>query len=408
MALTDTAIRALKPREKAFKVADEKGLYLQITPAGGKLWRFKYRFGDAEKKLAFGTYPEISLAQAREARENARKQIASGDDPAAIKQRDKVAAKIQAGNTFASVAEEFIATRMEALGKAPNTVKKARWFLKLLTPALGKRPIADIQPHELLAVLKRMEADGRHETSNKCLAFASRAFRYGVATTRCDTDPAALLRGALITPTVKHFAAVLDPVEFGGVLRAIDGYTGNPVTRSALQIGPHVFVRPGELRQAMWNEIDLENAIWRIPAEKMKLRRPHAVPLSRQVIAFLESLSVLTGRDGYVFPSIRTPTKPMSENTVNAGFRRMGYTGDEITAHGLRATASTFLNESGKWNSDAIERALAHGDSDAVRGSYNRGTYWPERVEMAQWWSDYLDRLRAGGEIVPFPAQKQA
>jgi integrase len=250
-----------------------------------------------------------------------------------------------------------------------------------------------------------MEAKGRHETVNKCKAFAGRVFRYGVATARCNADPASLIGDALIKPKVKHLAAILDPEAVGAMLRAIEGYTGSQITYYALKIAPHVFVRPGELRHAEWSEFDLEKAIWRIPAAKMKLRRPHAVPLTKQVLGYLDELAELTGREGYVFPSVRTSRRPMSENTLNAAFRRMGFSGDEITAHGLRATASTLLNESSKWNPDAIERALAHGDSDAVRGSYHRGTHWDERVKMADWWSDHLDMLRTGAEILPFASR---
>lgn len=401
MALTDTAIRALKPREKAYKLADERGLYLQITPAGGKLWRLKYRYRDSEKKLALGAYPEISLAMARSARDAARQQLALGEDPGAQKQRDKVEAQIRAANTFEEVALDYIKTKMVAEGKAPNTITKAKWFLSLLSPVLGKRPIAEIQAHEVLGVLKRMEDKGKHETVSKCRAFASRVFRFGVATTRCNSDPADLLRGALITPKAKHYAAILDPKAFGELLRVIDGYSGTLATLAALQISPHVFVRPGELRHAEWDEIDLDHAIWRIPAGKMKARRAHDVPLSRQAVQILRELSAATGRTGYVFASPHAKGRPMSENTVNAAFRRMGYSGDQLTAHGLRATASTLLNESGKWNPDAIERALAHGESDSSRAAYNRGSYWEERVQMAQWWSDYLDTLKHGADVIP-------
>ena len=220
-------------------------------------------------------------------------------------------------------------------------------------------------------------------------------------TGRAEADPAAMLSGALITPKVKHHAAPIDPAKVGDVLRAIDAYTtGAPITRLALQIAPHVMTRPGELRQALWEEFDLDATIWRIPAGRMKARRPHAIPLSRQVVAYLREVKELSGPDGYVFPAFHTTRKPMSENTMNQAFRRMGFTGDEVTSHGLRTTASTLLNESGKWHPDAIERALAHGDSDAVRGIYNRGHYWQERVEMMQWWSDHLDQLRVGAEIV--------
>jgi integrase len=262
-------------------------------------------------------------------------------------------------------------------------------------------PLADVDPQMLLAALKRLEAKGRHETAKKCRSFACRVFRYGVATGRCKSDPAQLLQGALITPKARHYAAILDPAKLGQLLRAIDAFSGSPVTMAALRIAPHVFVRPGELRHAEWSEFNLKQGIWNIPAGKMKARRPHAVPLSKQVKEILKELHAVTGRGKYVFPSAHGPSRPMSENTLNASFRRMGFEKDEITAHGLRSTASTLLNESGLWSPDAIERALAHGESNATRGAYHRGLHWDERVKMAQWWSDHLDKLRAAAISYP-------
>lgn len=402
MPLKDTEIRALQPKLTPYKKSDGLGLYLEIFPNGSKLWRLKYRFHDKEKRLALGKYPQVTLAKARIKRNEARDIIAEGMDPALEKRRAKIQARIDSGNSFTSVAEEFIATKLEAEGKAQGTIVKARWFLELLKPAIGSLPISDIEPAELLAPLKKIERKGNHETANLCRSFAGRVFRYGVATSRCKTDPAALLQGALIAPKVKHYAAITDPIKFGALLRAIDIYEGSPITRYALQFAPHVFVRPGELRHAEWGEIDFDQAEWQIPKGKMKARRPHAVPLSRQSLAILSDIRALTGAGQYIFPSLQTPKRAMSENTVNVALRRMGYTKEEMTGHGFRTSASSMLNESGKWNPDAIERALAHGDSDAVRGAYNRGTYWDERVLMAQWWSDYLDRLKSGGEVLPF------
>ena len=287
-------------------------------------------------------------------------------------------------------------------GLAKRTIEKARWHLRLLSPAIGSMPITDVDPQMLLAALHKLEAKGNYETAKKCRSFASRVFRYAIWTARGKHDPAATLRGALVTPKAKHYAAILDPAKLGKFLRVIDDYDGHPVTKLAVQITPHVFVRPGELRHAEWAEFDLSAALWIIPEGKMKARRPHSVPLSKQVLAFLAELKEISGGSGYVFPSFYSPKRPMSENTVNAAFRRMGFSKDEVTAHGFRATASTLLNESGLWNHDAIERALAHGDSDAVRGTYARGQFWDERVKMAQWWSDYLDRVKAGGEIISF------
>lgn len=405
MPLTDTKIRNAKSKDRPYKLTDGRGLFLLVQESGGKLWRFKYRFDGVdeagepkrvEKKLSLGRYPDVTLSRARTLCDEARSQLADGVDPAAQKALDKVAAKASAANTFAEIAGEYIRVKMEAEGKAAATTVKARWFLDHLTSTIGKQPITSVEPHILLSVLKRLEAKGKHETAKKTLSFASRVFRYGVATARCKSDPAALLKGALIAPKVTHHAAILEPDAFGRLLRAIDGYDGSPIVRSALLIAPHVFVRPGELRHAEWSEFDFGESVWRIPASKMKMRSTHAVPLSHQVKGHLERLGALTGQDGYVFPSVRSATRPMSENTLNAAFRRMGYASDEVTAHGLRSTASTFLNESGRWNPDAIERALAHGDSNAVRGAYHRGMHWAERVEMAQWWSDYLDGLRSG------------
>lgn len=396
MALTENRLRTLKPKDKSYKVADHRGLYIEVTPSGGKLWRFRYRIGNVEKKLAIGPYPEINLKQARNAADAARHSVAEGGDPAFEKRKKKIRDEFLSAQTFEAVAREYIEQMMVKNGLAEATLVKANYFLEQLTPAIGNRPIHEIEPFEVLAPLKRLEATGKHETAKKCRSFAGRVFRYGVATTRCKSDPTAMLKGALVTPRAQHYAAILEPKELGGLLRAIDDYTDYLVTKYALQIAPHVFVRPGELRHAEWREIDLEDGVWKIPAGKMKARRPHAVPLSKQVVGYLTELATMLGTEGYVFPSARSGIRPMSENTLNAAFRRMGYSKEELTAHGLRATASTFLNESGLWNPDAIERALAHGDSNVVRGIYHRGKHWDERVRMAQWWSDYLDELRAG------------
>jgi len=394
MPLSDVAIRAAKPGPKPIKLSDERGLFLLVQPSGGKLWRLKYRIAGKEKKLSLGRYPDVALKEARERAGEARKLIAAGTDPSDKKRMDRLDATLKAANTFTVVADEYIA-KSEREGRAPVTVGKARWLLSLLEPALGSRPVDEIGPAELLAALKKVEARGHLETARRMRSFASRVFRYAVATTRASADPAAALRGALITPTVTHHAAILDAKGAGALLRAIDGYEGQPMTHLALKLAPHVFLRPGELRKAEWAEIDFENNVWKIPATKMKMRQPHIIPLSRQAIEILEAARVLTGRHRYVFASLYPGTRPMSENTINAALRRLGYTGDEMTGHGFRAMASTLLNESGQWNPDAIERALAHKGSDGVRSAYHRGAHWAERVEMAQWWSDYLQTLRA-------------
>lgn len=407
MALSDAAVRAAKPQATQYKLFDQGGLFLAVTPSGGKLWRFKYRHLGKEQLLSFGAFPAVGLKDARKLRDDAREMMARGLNPAFEKKRAAVAAALGAANTFKSVAEEYIAKR-EQEGVKAVTADKTRWLLALLTPAFVNRPIAEIEPYELRAVLKKVQLSGRRETAKRMLSFASRVFRYGVAETHARRDIAADLKGSLIAPTVKHHAAILEPKAVGGLLRAIDGFQGHPLTRWALQLAPHLFVRPGELRQAEWSELDLEKAVWRIPASRMKMKREHVVPLSVQVIAIFKEIEELTGDGGYVFPSVRTSRRPMSENTLNAALRRMGYTNDEMTSHGFRSTASTLLNESGLWNPDAIERALAHGDTDSVRGAYHRGTHWDERVRMAQWWSDHLDGLRRGGEVVSFGDARQA
>lgn len=393
MPLNDIAIRAAKPGPKPVKLSDERGLFLLVQPSGGKLWRLKYRIAGKEKKLSLGRYPDVALKDAREQASEARKLIAAGVDPSEKKRLDRLGATLKAATSFKAVADEYI-DKSEREGRAAVTVGKARWLLSLLEPALGSRPVDEISPIELLAALKKVESRGHLETARRMRSFASRVFRYAVATARASADPAAALRGALVAPVATHHAAILNAKGVGALLRAIDGYDGQPMTQLALKLAPHVFVRPGELRQAEWSEIDLEKGVWKIAASKMKMRQPHIVPLSRQAIELFRAAKALTGRHRYVFASLYPGDRPMSENTINAALRRLGYAGDEMTAHGFRAMASTLLNESGKWNPDAIERALAHKATDGVRGAYHRGAHWEERVKMAQWWSDHLDKLR--------------
>lgn len=401
MALSDTAIRAAKPREKQYKLNDEKGLLLIVRPSGGKLWRLKYRFGGKELQLTIGTYPEVSLSTARKRRDEARELLAAGKDPSVEKKRAKVAEAISAANTFKAVAEEHIAKRRRE-GAAVATIAKAKWHLARLDK-LHRRPIAEIEAFEVLDVLRKLETQGTLEAARQIRAFASRVFRYGVATTRCKADPAALLIGALAAPTVKNHAAITDPKEVGKLLRAIEGYEGQPSTHFALRLAPHVFVRPGELRQAEWREFDFEDAVWTIPASRTKMRKEHAVPLSRQAVTILREAEKYSGEGALVFPGLRGK-RPISDNTMNAALRRLGYGHDDMTAHGFRAMASTLLNGSGKWRPDVVERALAHGERDKIRAAYNRAEYWDERVKMAQWWSDYLDTLRDGAEVIPIRA----
>ena len=394
MSLTDAQIRALRPKETSFKTADAKGLYLETFPRGSKLWRFKFRHAGKENRLALGSYPTVPLAEARKRRDQARALIEKGLDPSLERKRAKAAAHFSAQNTFADLADEYI-RKMEKEGRAEATIKKSRWFGTLLSPAVGSMPIREVDPQMLLAALKRLEGRGNYETAKKCRSFASRVFRYAVATGRASADPAAMLEGALITRKAKNFAAILEPKKLGHLLRVIDDYTGSPVTRLALQILPHVFVRPGELRLAHWEEIDLAGSVWTIPAGRMKARRSHAVPLSPRVVELFGSLRELTGPTGYMFPAVHSNRLPMSENTLNAALRRMGFSKEEVCAHGFRSTASTLLNESGLWSADAIERALAHGPTNSVRAAYHRGQHWDERVRMAGWWSDHLGALQA-------------
>lgn len=392
MALKELQIRHARPADKVTQITDERGLYLEVHPNGSKLWRYKYRHMGKQKRLALGRYPDVGLAEARQRRDDARSKLEAGSDPLQERKREKLVAAFSAANSFGEIAKEYIDKRV-AEGQSDATTQKANWLLDQLKP-IWTFPVTDIKPVDLLAALKRVEAQGKHETARRCRSFAGRVFRYAVATGRGESDPSAILRGALIVPKTKHHAAILDPSQMGELLRSIDAYSGHTITRLAMQVSPHLMARPGEVRMAVWSEFDLENAVWKIPAERMKMRRPHEVPLSRQVLEYLQQLFELTGPDGYVFPAFHTWKRPLSENTVNQCFRRMGYAAGEVTAHGLRTTASTLLNESGKWSPDAIERSLAHADANSIRGVYNRGRYWDERVAMHQWWSDYLDEMR--------------
>jgi integrase len=394
MALTDIKIRNAKRGAKPYKLYDERGLFLLVQPSGGKLWRLKYRFLGKEKKLSLGIYPDVSLKDARARRDEARSMLTDGMDPSREKKRKLEAAKLGNGNTFKLIGEEYI-ERIEQEGRAAVTIGKTRWLLSLMERDIGGLPINDITPAELLGALRKVENKGHYETARRMRSLAGRIFRYAVATSRATSDPSSLLKGALITPKVKHHSAIVEPQKVGELLRAIDSFQGQPLTVIALKLTPHVFVRPGELRRAEWSEFSFKNATWAIPAEKMKMRDPHVVPLSAQSLRLLESAKSLSAGQQYVFSSLYPGNRPMSENTINAALRRLGYSGQEMTAHGFRSMASTLLNESGKWNPDAIERALGHNDSNSVRGAYHRGAHWEERVKMAQWWSDNLDELRS-------------
>jgi integrase len=395
MPLTDTQVRNAKPAEKPFKLSDGGWLFLVVNPSGSKLWRMAYRFHGAEKTLSFGGYPEISLKDARARRDEAKALVASGTDPSQQRKLDKLSRAVTMATTFGGIAEEYL-EKQRRDGRSERTIEKGRWLLELARPVLWDRPIAGIKAPEILAVLKKLEAKGNLESAKRVRGICGSVIRYAIVTARAENDPTQALRGAISPPKPKHRAAILDPVALGGLLRALEGFEGQPVTKAALKLLPLVFTRPGELRLAEWREFDLAAAVWTIPAERTKMRREHKVPLAPQAVAILRELHALTGAGRLAFPSLRSPQRPLSENTLNACYRRLGYGKDEVTSHGFRATASTLLNESGRFSADAIERALAHQDPDPVRRAYHRSAYWTERVEMAAWWASFLDKLKAG------------
>ncbi|WP_343517813.1 integrase arm-type DNA-binding domain-containing protein [Sphingomonas sp.] len=399
MALTALAIKSAKSRAKPYKLADSDGLYLLVTPSGGRCWRMNYRHLGKQKTLAFGTWPDTSLADARERRDAARKVLARGDDPAEQIKLERIAATVAASNSFKAVADEWL-TKAEKEGRSAVTMKKLRWLLDFINESIGKRPIATISAQELLIMLRKMEGKGKYETAKRLRSTCSQVFRYAIATARAERDVAADLRGALIAPKPIHRAAITSPKEAGGLLRAIEAFEGHPNTKVALRLLPHVFVRPGELRHAEWSDFDFDKALWTIPPHKTKMRRAHTIPLSRQALAILETIEHDADYSRFLFPSLRSVDRPMSENTINAALRRMGFAQDEMTGHGFRAMAATLLNEMGLWHPDAIERQLAHCDNNAVRRAYTRGEYWDERVKMMQHWSDHLDFLRDGAKVL--------
>lgn len=395
MPLSALAVAKAKPLDRPVKLVDGQGLYLLIKPTGRRYWRFDYRFDGKRRTLSLGSYPEISLAAARIARETVRTQIAERLDPMATRRAEDFAAKTLRGATFRLVAEEWL-TKREREGLAEVTLAKARWLLEIAYPLLGSRPIADIKSLELLTALRLLENRGCYESARRLRSICGRIFRYAIATARAEHDIAANLRDALIVPQVKHLAAITEEHDVGPLLRAIEGYQGHASTVFALRLAPHVFVRPGELRQAEWVEFNLERAVWSIPGKRMKMRRPHRVPLSRQALAILAEAKAISGHRALVFPGFQSWRRPLCENALNGALRRLGYSSEEMTSHGFRAMASTLLNEMGHWHPDAIERQLAHADGDTVRRAYARGEFWEERVRMMQAWSDYLDQLRTG------------
>jgi integrase len=401
--LKDVALRNAKPSAKPRKLSDGGGLHILIQPTGGKLWRLAYRFDGKQKTLALGIYPAVSLEEARRRRDEAKQHLARSVDPSVQRKADKQAGK---DSSFRAVAEELIA-KLEREGRAQATLSKKHWLLSFAYPAFGHRPIVEITARELLALLREIEGRGLYETARPLRSTCGMVFRYAIATGRAERDPSLDLRGALTAPRVNHRATIIDPKSIGALLRAIDGFEGQPTTCAALRLAAYVFVRPGELRHAEWKEFDLDVAVWSIPAEKMKMRRPHRVPLARQQLAVLRELQAITGNGRWLFPSVRTFTRPISENTLNAALRRLGYGSEEMCTHGFRGMASTRLNEMGRWNPDAIERQLAHQEANAVRRAYTHGAeYWPDRVQIMQAWADYLDGLKEGGKVVPLITAK--
>lgn len=400
--LTFLDIKQAKPAAKSYRLYDERGLYLEITPSGGRLWRLKYRIDGKEKRLALGSFPDTGLSDARLRRDEARIQIQAGVDPSAKRQevkRLRMEAERAESDTFEAVTREWMAREHKNLAQV--TANKNRWlFETFLFPEIGRLSLAAITSRALLDTLRKIEATGKQETARRAKIKAGQVFRFAILEGKVDSDPTAALRGAIKRVKHKHHAAITDPVKIGQLLRDIDAFTGQPVTHAALKLAPLVFVRPGELRGAEWSEIDLEGAMWRIPGARMKMKTDHLVPLSAQAVSVLRDLQPLTGDGCYVFPSLRGASRAMSENTVNIALRSLGYDGDTMTGHGFRAMASSRLNEMG-WDERVIERQLAHAEPNEVKGAYNYGAkYLEDRNRMMQAWADYLDGLRNGARMI--------
>ncbi|HNZ32261.1 MAG TPA: integrase arm-type DNA-binding domain-containing protein [Smithellaceae bacterium] len=402
--LTDIKVQKAKPKEKPFSLFDGGGLYLLITPSGGKLWRFKYRFDNKEKKLAFGSYPEIRLLDARRKRDDARRLLANNVDPDAVRKAQKQA-NIEEAETFEVIAREW-QDKFKSKWLEGYSEKIMRRLELNVFPWMGSRPIKDIKAPELLSVLRRIESRGALELAHRTRNVCGQIFRYAVATGRSERNPAEDLKGALSPVKTTHRAAIIEPKDVGKLLRSIDSYQGSFTVQCALKFAPLVFVRPGELRHAEWSEINLENAEWNIPGSKMKMKEPHLVPLSKQAIAILTELKDFTGSSRYVFPSERTFDRPMSNNTILAALRNLGYTKEEMTPHGFRAMARTILDEVLQVRPDFIEHQLAHAVRDPNGRAYNRTSHLEERRKMMQQWADYLDELKQGAKVLPFRKNK--
>lgn len=401
MALSATQVKSAKATDKPYKLADGGGLYLLVQLNGAKYWRLDYRFAGKRKTLAVGVYPAVSLLQARERRDDARKLLANSIDPGAVKKARKVAGVALAENSFEVVAREWLLKFSKDWKDSHTKTIKARLENDAF-PWLGARPIGEITAPELLTVLRRIESRGALDSAHRVSAISGQVFRYAIATGRAQRDPSADLKGALPPHKGKHLAAITDPVKIGKLMRDIEGYRGSFVVRCALRVAPMVFLRPIELSRAEWAEIDLDKAEWRIPADKMKMKALHIIPLPTQTVAILRELQPLTGAGQYLFPNVRTSKLPMAGNTLLAAIRAMGYNSTEMTAHGFRHMASTLLNEQG-FNADAIERQLAHKAS-GIRATYNAAEYLPERRRMMQHWADYLGGLAAGADVITLRA----
>lgn len=400
--LSDVQVRNAKPKEQDYKLPDGYGLFLLITPTGGKLWRLDYRIGDKRKTMALGQYPAVSLADAKQRRENARKLLANGQDPAVVKRAVQEADAAAAASTFEAVAAEWFEKRKPEWVESHAVSVKGRLDNYIL-PAFGSKPIAEVTAADVRTMLLKIEARGTVEAAKRVKVICGQVFRYAAAHDLIQHDPSAALKPSELFRKVekRHFAAVTDPKELAPLLRSIDGYIGSAESRCALRLLPMLLLRPGELRHLEWSEIDVDAAQVNIPAEKMKMQNAHAVPLSRQALMILDEIRPLTGTGKYVFPSTRSAERPISDNTLNACFRRMGYDGDTVTAHGFRATARTILDEVLGFRPDTIEHQLAHAVRDANGRAYNRTSFLEDRRQMMQHWSDYLDGLKAGAKVIP-------
>lgn len=398
MPLNDITIRNSKPTERPQKLSDSGGLYLLVHPNGSKYWRLKYRILGKEKVLALGVYPQVTLSDARSKREDAKKLLANGKDPSQIKQAQKVEAKLEAANTFEAVAREWLGKK--ATKQVDKTRNRNLRILELnIFKNIGSTPINQVTPKALLSALHKMEQRGIVDSAHRALQICGEVFRYAIATERAQADLSLVLKGALTPVKEKHHASISDSKGVADLLRTIHMYEGSFLTQQALKLAPLVFVRPGELRHAEWSEIDLDAREWRIAANKMKMKAVHIVPLSTQAVNVLKEVQLINGGGKYVFPGLRSTERPMSENTVNAALRRLGYEKEEMTGHGFRSMASTILHEQG-WPHEAIERQLAHAERNKVSAAYNYAEHLPKRREMMQAWADYLDALRLGAEVV--------